>query len=428
MPWKETCVENERLKFVAAWAESEDENFSALCREYRISRKTGYKYLNRYEKEGPEGLRDRRPGPRESMSRQSPEVLEAIVAMRKVHPTWGPKKVHARLIVEQPKLSLPSVSTVGAILKKHGLVRPRKRRLRVPGPNHPEDGLQPGDFPNDLWSLDFKGDFEVGDGTRVYPLTVMDNASRYLLGCTVMTKTNGAAVRREFERLFEEFGLPKRLRMDNGSPFVTRSLGGLSRLGIWWIRLGIVPERIDVGHPEQNGAHERMHRTMKEDVCLNVGKSPTEQQHLMDHFRGVYNQIRPHESLGMKTPGRIYTLSMRTFPCQEKSPLHGPGKETRQVGHSGAINLAGSMLSIGKAFAGESVGVKEQADGWYELNYGPVWLARVRQEEGEWLIQGDPKGEATLERKRRRRTGRRGKVQGPRQATTNTETPGLEPG
>ena len=271
MPWKETCAMTEKLKFIAACAEGDEkESFAALCRRFGISRKTGYKWLSRYEEGGAAGLEEKERGVREVEHRLSEELVSRVIEARKSHPKWGPKKLRAWLGEHEGVEGLPSASTIGEWLKRYGLVRPRRRRLRVPlNPN----ALDKCQMPNDVWCIDFKGHFALGDKKRCYPLTLTDAASRYILCCEALLKTDAVAVRPHIERAFLEFGLPRKIRSDNGPPFATVGVGGLSALSVWWIRLGIEPERIEPGHPEQNGRHERMHRTLKDEPASEPGRN-----------------------------------------------------------------------------------------------------------------------------------------------------------
>src|SRR5262245_42662527 len=252
---------DERLLFINMVNES-DETFAALCERFGISRKTGYKWVARYEALGPAGLAERRPIAHTFPHRMPDDVLDKVIELRKEHPKWGPKKLRARLGALGVPM-VPAASTIGDALKKHGLIRPRRRRVHPPMYPLP---LVPTAHPNDTWCTDFKGHFALGDKTRCHPLTISDQVTRYLLKCEGVTNPDTRTVRPHFERAFREFGLPTRIRSDNGAPFASLGAGGLSELSVWWIQLGIVPERIEPGHPEQNGRHERMHRTLKDEV------------------------------------------------------------------------------------------------------------------------------------------------------------------
>jgi transposase InsO family protein len=283
---------SERLKFIALVLSGEV-SVAEACRRHGISRKTGYKWLARYELEGPAALEDRAPIAQAIRHKMPKDLVGRILDVRKQHPTWGPRKIRAA-IGEHTFWRVPAASSIGHVLKQYGLVSASRRR-RVP--HATPTNLEPTAKPNDTWCADFKGHFPMGCGTRCYPLTVTDHESRYLLKCEAITKPDEPNTRPHFERAFHEFGLPERIRSDNGPPFSTRTLGGLSELAVWWIKLGVMPERIQPGHPEQNGRHERMHRTLKQEVkpAANVEA----QQLALDRFRAVYNEVRPHEALDL---------------------------------------------------------------------------------------------------------------------------------
>jgi putative transposase len=380
MPWKETTPLNERLKFIAACLEDDLDNFAALCRQFGISRKTGYKWLERFEQHGAAGLADRPHTPQRPPHRLPESLVDLLVATRKAHPTWGPKKLHAFLAERHTELELPAPSTIGEWLKRYGLIRPRKRRLRVPLYPHPRD---PGLLPNDLWCVDFKGDFALGSGSRCYPLTITDAASRYLLRCEALTSTKEMPVRERFEQCFREFGLPTKIRSDNGSPFASTAPGGLTKLAVWWIKLGITPERTEPGHPEQNGRHERMHRTLKAEATTPPASDLSAQQRVFDRFRGEFNGERPHEALGQKPPARLYALSRREYPRELSEPEYGADMLVRRVARTGALRWSGHTLYLGSPVALEAVGFTVVGDNEWTVHYGPVLLgvARLRGNE-----------------------------------------------
>lgn len=374
MPWKETCRMDERIRFVAEWSK-EETNFSVLCRAFGISRKTGYKWVERYELFGPEGLVDRPPIAKRHPNKIDEHVLDLVLGCRKGHPLWGPRKVRAWLSERYLEVRMPAASTIGEILKRYGMVRPRKRRLRVPFRSSP---LDPCVVPNEVWCTDFKGDFLLGDRTRCYPLTIMDGHTRYLLRSEGLTSQKTAPVKRQFELVFEEFGLPERIRSDNGVPFATAKAGGLSRLSVWWIRLGIVPERIEPGHPEQNGRHERMHKTLKAHTAKPPRSMLSAQQRAFDLFRAEYNEERPHESLGQQPPARHYALSLREYhPALERSPEYDCEFKVRKVQSDGTFSWLGEHFRVGKLLTGEPVGITETAEDDWEIHYGPVQLGTI---------------------------------------------------
>ena len=263
MPWKATCTMDQRMKFIVNYLEHEYP-MAALCREFGISRKTGYKFVSRYLEDGLDGLKDRSRS-RYHHPNAIPDILEKLIVKARIsHPSWGPKKLRAWLIRQDSAVRWPASSTIGEILTRHGLTVPRRRSRKTRAYDQPFVDC---DYPNAVWSADFKGWFKTGDGTRCDPLTITDNYSRYLFRCQAVKPTNFYAVKPVFEAAFREFGLPVAIRTDNGPPFATTTVGSLSRLSIWWLKLGIIPERIEPGKPAQNGRHERMHRTLKRETA-----------------------------------------------------------------------------------------------------------------------------------------------------------------
>src|SRR5215467_5675498 len=334
MPWKASSVVDERARFVLEH-ERGLHTMTDLCEVFGIARETGYYWLRRYQQGGLEALRDQNRAP-ERHPNQTPERIEqAVLKLRRAHMNWGPRKLKRVLEREAPESSWPAASTIGALLAREGLVVPRKKRRRAPPYREP---FASADAPNRVWCADFKGWFATQDGTRVDPLTITDAHSRYLLRCQQVAKTNGEQVRAIFEGVFRECGLPGAIRTDNGAPFASRAIAGLSRLSVWWMKLGIVPERIAAGHPEQNGRHERMHRTLKEETASPPAANPRAQQRAFDGFRREYNEERPHEALGMQTPGSVYTRSPRCYPARVPEPEYGSALQVRRVGLRGVIS------------------------------------------------------------------------------------------
>jgi len=370
MPWKETSAVDERLRFIVAFQDS-DESFSALCRRFGISRTAGYKWIDRYEQYGPAGLQDRAPIAR-THPRQVPEqIVDLVLRARKEHPSWGPKKLRAWLSEQHPGLHLPAASTIGELLKIHGMVRPRRRRLRVPLHTSP---LHPCERPNAVWCADFKGHFALGDRRRCYPLTITDGYSRYLLKCEALPEPTTAPTRMHFELAFREFGLPERLRTDNGAPFASVSLGGLSELSVWWIQLGIVPERIEPAHPEQNGRHERMHLTLKQEATRPAGATMEAQQRTFDRFRHEYNDVRPHEALDQKPPARLYVVSARPYPEHLREPGYSEEFVVRRADEKGRLTRKGCRILLSKLLAHQPIGLRPLEDGRWDMFYGPAYL------------------------------------------------------
>jgi len=373
VPWKETCPMDQRLKFIAAVNKS-DLSFAALCREHTISRKTGYKWCARYEALGPRGLEDGDPGKHASPN-AIPEVLrDRIREARKEHPTWGPEKLRSWLL-DHGESRVPVASTIGDLLKNRGLIVPRRRRVRTPPSVEP---LAVGSQANEVWCTDFKGHFALGDKTRCHPLTLTDHASRYLFKCEGLAAPTEEGARVHFDRAFREFGLPDRMRSDNGVPFASTAPGGLSALSVWWIQLGIIPERIEPGQPQQNGRHERMHKTLKAEVASPPCATMIEQQRAFDRFRHIYNDERPHEALGQKPPASRYARSRRAMPSTPRSPEYADSMKTRRLDEAGRLQFAGHKTPVTRLLAGEPVGLDPIDEETWEIFYGPIAIGELR--------------------------------------------------
>ncbi len=374
MPWKASSSMDERVRFIARYNE-EDTSLAELCRQFGISRKTAYKWLERYAQEGPEGLRARRSIAHVFPHATPAELVEMLVELRKNYPTWGPKKLRAKLI-NQGVERVPAVSTIGELLKKHGLIRPRRRRVYPP---RMPTNLVEAKAPNDTWCVDFKGHFALGDKTRCHPLTLSDCATRYLLKCEGLTRTAVEFVKPHFELAFREFGLPDRIRSDNGPPFATPSVGGLSALSVWWIQLGITPERIEPGAPQQNGRHERMHKTLGAETANPSEANLQDQQRAFDRFRHIYNDERPHEALGQKPPGSHYTPSRRHMPDTPKSPEYPDHMKVRKLDSQGrcCFPKQQAKTTFSKLLANEPIGLDPIDEDSWNVYYGPVLLAQL---------------------------------------------------
>jgi len=366
MSWKETCALEERLKFVLAW-QSGEESIAELCRESGVSRKTAYKWLERYELEGVTGLQDRSRAPHQQ-ARATPEaVVDAVVAARQKHRRWGPEKLQVWLKGKMPEVKWPAPSTIGEILKRAGLTVKRGRSQSVaasPG------SLQEAAQANEVWCADYKGHFHCQDGSRCDPLTISDAYSRYLLRCQAVKGLDEEYARALFEAAFREYGLPKVIRTDNGSPFASVALAGLSELSVWWIKLGIWPERIDRGQPQQNGKHERIHRTLQEETAQPPAKSLRRQQRRFDEFRSEYNSERPHAALEMKTPSDFYKPSWRRYPDRVRVPEYGSDYLVRTVGSCGRIRWCGERIFITKTLSNEPIGLQAVRVGVWQLWFG----------------------------------------------------------
>jgi transposase InsO family protein len=358
MPWKETSCMKERVKFVIL-AKERRMPLAALCNLFGISRETGYKWLNRYELQGLEGLKDISRKPHSNSRSTSKEVTEAIIGLRHEHPLWGAKKLAILLRERRPELKIPSISTMSEILDRNGLVKKRRSRRRFETNTKPDLSITTS---NDVWCTDFKGHFLVGDGQRCHPLTLTDAHSRYLLCCESLPSEHIDLVREIYEGIFRDFGLPKIILSDNGSPFASRAPGGLTRLSAWWVKLGITPVRIVPGHPEQNGRHERMHRTLKAATAYPAQSSLKAQQKAFNSFKDEYNTLRPHEALGQMRPAELYQSSSRPFPEKIGDPSYPANFDIRNVRQNGEIKWKGKRLFISEVLMKESIGLEEVAD------------------------------------------------------------------
>jgi transposase InsO family protein len=363
----------QRLKFVQAIGE-DDEFFAERCRTYGISRKTGYKWRRRYELSGVTALADQSRAPHQQARATPPDIAQAIREARSDHRRWGPEKLRVWLQRKQPERQWPAASTIGEILKRAGLTAPRGKRLWVaPTPGR----LQPAGCANAVWCTDFKGYFHCQDGSRCDPLTLSDAYSRYLLRCQAVEGLDEKYARALFETAFREYGLPDAIRSDNGSPFASVALAGLSALSVWWIKLGIWPERIARGKPQQNGRHERMHRTLRESTAEPPSKTLRRQQRAFDEFRHEYNHERPHQALDMKTPSEYYQPSCRHYPHRVRPPEYKNALIVRGVAECGRIRWSGERIFITKTLAHEPIGLEGVADGIWKLwfgNYPIGWM------------------------------------------------------
>ena len=372
MPWDEVSVDDAKVRFIEE-LRSGRYRMSELCSRHGISRQTGYKYRDRYAAEGVAGLAERSRAPREHGRATDAELVERLLALRRQHPTWGPKKLLAVLRRADPEQAWPAPSTGSEILRRAGLSEPR-RRVRRPEPQERPFGAVSG--PNDTWCVDFKGWFRTGDGRRCDPLTVTDAASRFLLGLELVTPT-GEGVWPVMMGLFREYGLPRAIRSDNGPPFASTGAGGLTRLSVCWAKLGIDLERTQPGCPYQNGRHERMHGTLKAECCRPAAATPAAQQARFDAFRDEYNEQRPHEALGQVPPGSLYQPSPRRLPDRVPEPEYGADDLVRRVRSNGEVKWRNSLLFLSEALAGEPVGIREQADGLWLVRFAAVPVAII---------------------------------------------------
>lgn len=359
MGWKETRVQDERLKLVQEFAAGEKPR-AEICRCYGVSRKTGYKWYEEFLRYGVGGLANHSRAPHNQPQAIDEETIGAILEARAKHSSWGERKLVTWLESEHPEHNWPCASSIGALLKRYGLTRPGKRRRRA----HPSHELVEASAANQVWAIDFKGWFRTGDGRRCDPLTISDTHTRYLLRCQIVARTSGEFVRPLLETTFREYGLPQRIRSDNGAPFASTGIGGLSGLSVWWLRLGILPERIEPGHPEQSGRHERMHRTLQQETAQPPACSLGAQQRAFDRFRTEYNEERPHEALGMATPASLYAPAGRPFPERLPEIEYPAGFALRRVEQHGGISWMHERVFLGEALSGETVGVEELEHGW----------------------------------------------------------------
>ena len=382
MPWLETAPVDQREQFITdhrhrLYAMAE------LCERYGISRKTGYKWLERYESGGRPALRDRSHAPHRCPHRIADEVAEAICDARELHPSWGPSKLLDWLARHRPELPRPAASTAGDLLARRGLVQRRRRRRPA---THP--GVVPPTTaePNDLWTIDFKGQFRTRDGVYCYPLTLADQHTRYLLACQGLRSTKGHEARRVLEWAFRTYGLPRAIRSDNGVPFATTGIHGLSQLNVWWLRLGITHQRILPGQPQQNGAHERMHKTLKAEAIRPPRGSLGAQQRAFNAFRALYNEERPHSALGGQPPASQYVTSPRPYPTR-LPPLEYPGHYlVKRVTNAGTFRFKDRLLFIANALKQHHIGLEESDSGIWSIYFGPVLLARL--DERDYIIRG----------------------------------------
>ena len=373
MPWKVSGVVEERKQFVSEY-ESGEWTMTDLCRNYGISRPTGYALLRRYGARGASGLEECSRAPWRHPNQTPGEIEGAVLELRRRHMRWGPRTLKARLQRLHPEVRWPATSTIGAMLDREGLTQARRKRRRVPLDQQP---WPMSSAPNDEWAADFKGWIRTGDGERVDPLTISDRCSRYLLRCQAVEKMDGERVQAIFEAAFREYGMPLVIRSDNGAPFASRAVAGLSRLAVWWIKLGIMPRRIQPGHPEQNGRHERLHRTLAEATASPPAAHRRAQQRAFDEFRREYNQERPHQALAMQTPESVYRSSPRLYPARVPEPEYDSGLLVRRVHKHGQFFWKYHSVFLSKVLSGERVGLLPVDDRYYRIYLCRIPIARL---------------------------------------------------
>lgn len=382
MPWRKTEPVMERARFIALHEEGLY-SMSELCARFGISRKTGYKWRDRYQAEGLAGLEDQCRAPHSCPHHTAAKTEAALVRVREAHPTWGPKKLLPYLARTQPELPLPATSTAGEVLKRHGLVQERKRRRKAV---HPGTCPLTAAAPNDVWQADFKGQFPTRNGSLCYPLTVTDAHSRFLLECRALASTEHASAQAVLAEVFAEYGLPGAIRTDNGGPFSSPAIGGLSRLSVWWIKLGIRHQLITPGRPQENGQHERMHRTLKAETTRPPDWDLRGQQERFDGFRAEFNEERPHEALEQRTPGSLYVPAGRKLPSRLPEPEYEGHLYVRRVSPRGALSFSSRPLFISEVLAGEHVALEEVEDGIWSVYFYHVLLGRFRVR--DWQLRG----------------------------------------
>jgi transposase InsO family protein len=408
MSWRVTSVVRERARFAAEWQQQRFDgamNFAALCRAFGISRQTGYKWIERFLRARGDvrALEDRSRRPHSSPEATPEEIVRLVVKARKARPHWGPKTLRAWLVRQGTPIELlPAASTIGDVLKREGLVRQRRRRTRTP-PSMARPSVE-ADCPNAVWGIDFKGWFRTADGLKCFPLTIVDAYSRFLVRCEATATPDERFVRDVLTSAFREHGLPDRIRSDNGVPFASVAAGGLSKLSVWWIKLGIRPERIQPGKPQQNGRQERFHLTLKRETTMPAKASLRAQQRAFDRFRQRYNEERPHHALGMAVPDELHAPSTRRFLDDPPDPSYPPTWETLRANGAGCVTWDGESVFVGSALARELVGARPLDGIRYELYFGPILLGLL-----------DPlKGKLRLIRSRRPRNDKPALLSGTR--------------
>ena len=377
MTWKNVNPMEQRILFIADYLKHSYPDFSALCLRYDISRKTGYKWVKRYQTFGEEGLHEQSRKPKNHPYSTPYIIRKAIIELRQhSRIKFGPKKIQAKLESQFPNLEPPSITTIYNILKREGLIESKHTKRKTSVYKQPFKGVKAA---NDLWSVDFKGQFPLKNTQWCYPLTIMDHHSRYLLACQGLTTTSTKESKKVFERVFKEYGLPLRIRSDNGVPFASQAPGGLTNLSIWWVRLGIHPERIKPGKPQQNGQHERMHLTLKNAIANDIMGNLEQQQRVLDDFQDAYNNERPHESLGQQLPKDWYTHSEREYPNKLPDIIYPDYFLKRKVSFTGTIYWGNGQIYISNTLKGEVVGMEEVDNDIWDLYFGHIRLGSVNK-------------------------------------------------
>jgi transposase InsO family protein len=373
MPWDETSAMDQKRLFVADYL-TRSFTIVELCRRFGITRPTAYKWIHRFLNRGYQGLDELPRRPSRCPHRTPDEQVEVLLELRRKHPTWGPKKLLRVLSKRRPAEDWPARSTVAHILKRHGVVEEKRRRAYLGHPGKPMTAM---DHPNDVWCADYKGEFKTRDGIYCYPLTVTDGCSRYLLECKALLSTEHILAKPIFARLFRGYGMPRIIRTDNGTPFASTAIGRLSRLSVWWIRLGIFPELIQPGRPAQNGRHERMHKTLKRETTRPPAASLRGQQIRFNRFREEFNNERPHEALDQETPASVYQRSTREYP-ERLPPIEYPGHfEKRLVSRNGGFRWGSIRVPITQTLEEQYVGLEEVDEGKWDVYFSNVRLGQM---------------------------------------------------
>lgn len=380
MPWQEMSVMEQRYDLVHDLIQAVPREHSRVCRQYGVSRQTGYKWLKRFEAGGIAALADGSSRPHSSPDAVDADTRDLILAARRKHPKWGARKLRDWLTPRYPDAVFPAKSTIHEILTTAGLVRRRRRRSRS---KHPGGVPFVAEQPNDLWTTDFKGEFKLRDGSWCYPLTVLDGVSRFGLGCVALEGPRFTLTKTAMTRVFRQYGLPWRMRMDNGAPFANiRSLARLSRLSVWWLQLGVTPETITPASPQENGRHERFHRTLKDHTVIPPSSGRRAQQRRFNNFMQEYNHERPHESLGGTPPSQHYHESSRSFPERIAPPAYPDQASVRTVSQGGWIRWQGQTVQLTTVLSGERVGLIEVDDGIWRMYYYGYQLADLDERTG----------------------------------------------
>ena len=373
MPWKATDAMSERMKFLVELKRGEL-SMAELCRNYGISRQAGYDLKKRFEAKGARAIEDASRAPHSHPNAVADKTRETVISARRKHPTWGPKKLKPWLEKRRPDVVFPAESTIGVIIHDAGLAGRARRRRHSP----PQAwALSACDEANDVWGIDFKGWFYTGDRARCDPLSLSDLTTRFVLRLQAVERTDTEHVWAILDAALREFGLPKVIRSDNGTPFASVGVGGLSQLSIRLVKAGVLPERIEPGKPQQNGRHERLHRTVKADTARPPARNLRKQQERFDEFRRIFNEERPHEALGLKTPSSRYCHSPRSYCGRLRSPDYPHDHHVRRVRSNGEIKWKSELLFLGRALIGEPVGIQEADNGQWTVSYGPVILGHI---------------------------------------------------